>query len=185
MAWSNDPGSSQAANQQSVDIQTRYQEEALRKYLAYMQQALAANQQQTQNAAGAQIGATQMGDTATRQMLQAGQAASRPYDMAGLSLLQALPGLQQMVGVPSYEMPKTLSQYDFVGNAPNIGAELKKGNQVAQDVYPAITPALADLVQQVPNQPRTGLPKGQLPSNPEPYFNPGVGAIGFPLTFSR
>lgn len=82
------------------DAQTAYQQAALQNYREMMDRQLSVA-------------------TADKQMaydIARGQFASNqqnilPYQQASLSALQALPMLQQLLGVPAYNLSKTISQY--------------------------------------------------------------------------
>ena len=86
--------------QQGADAQTAYQMAALQQQQNLMNQQLAVA-----------TADKQMAYDINRGQFAANQQNILPYQMASLSALQALPMLQQLMGVPAYNIPQTISQY--------------------------------------------------------------------------
>lgn len=86
--------------QQGADAQTAYQMAALKQQQELMDRQL-----------GTATADKQMAYDINRQQFLANQQNILPYQMASLSALQALPQLQQLLGLQAYNLPQTIAQF--------------------------------------------------------------------------
>ncbi len=86
--------------QQGADAQTAYQMAALKQQQELMDRQL-----------GTATADKQMAYDINRQQFLANQQNILPYQMASLSALQALPQLQQLLGMQAYNIPQSVAQF--------------------------------------------------------------------------
>lgn len=86
--------------QQGADAQMAYQMAALKQQQELMDRQL-----------GTATADKQMAYDINRQQFLANQQNILPYQMASLSALQALPQLQQLLGLQAYNLPQTIAQF--------------------------------------------------------------------------
>ena len=86
--------------QQGADAQTAYQMAALKQQQELMDRQL-----------GTATADKQMAYDINRQQFLANQQNILPYQMASLSALQALPQLQQLLGMQAYNLPQPIAQF--------------------------------------------------------------------------
>lgn len=121
--------------QQGADAQTAYQMAALKQQQELMDRQL-----------GTATADKQMAYDINRQQFLANQQNILPYQMASLSALQALPQLQQLLGLQAYNLPQTIAQF----TPPEVNYA-QTYRQTQQQLFPDTTGAAA------PQEPATGL----------------------------
>lgn len=121
--------------QQGADAQTAYQMAALKQQQELMDRQL-----------GTATADKQMAYDINRQQFLANQQNILPYQMASLSALQALPQLQQLLGMQAYNLPQSIAQF----TPPEVNYA-QTYQQTQQQLFPDTTGAAA------PQEPATGL----------------------------
>jgi hypothetical protein len=120
--------------QQGADAQTAYQMAALKQQQELMDRQL-----------GTATADKQMAYDINRQQFLANQQNILPYQMASLSALQALPQLQQLLGMQAYNLPQSIAQF----TPPEVNYA-QTYQQTQQQLFPDSTGAAA-------TEPATGL----------------------------
>ena len=113
--------------QQGADAQTAYQMAALKQQQELMDRQL-----------GIATADKQMAYDINRQQFLANQQNILPYQMASLSALQALPQLQQLLGMQAYNLPQTIAQF----TPPEVNYA-QTYQQTQQQLFPSTTGATA------------------------------------------
>lgn len=126
--------------QQGADAQTAYQMAALKQQQELMDRQL-----------GTATADKQMAYDINRQQFLANQQNILPYQMASLSALQALPQLQQLLGMQAYNLPQTIAQF----TPPEVNYA-QTYQQTQQQLFPDTTGAAAATTA-APQEPATGL----------------------------
>lgn len=111
--------------QQGADAQTAYQMAALKQQQELMDRQL-----------GVATADKQMAYDINREQFLANQQNILPYQMASLSALQALPQLQQLLGMQAYNLPRTIAQF----TPPQVNYA-QTYQQTQQQLFPDITDA--------------------------------------------
>ncbi len=108
-------------NQQAIETMKQYGDKAVNVYKEYMDRGLSESEAMNAAAIEAQNEGFGNAQQIYQDMFNASQDARRPHDMAGLSMLQALPQLQAALGLPAYQLPTQLSQ-TRLGGQPGAGS---------------------------------------------------------------
>jgi hypothetical protein len=103
-----------AGNAQAAKTMELYGDKAKQLYQTYIGQGMDAVTAANKAARDSASAGYAQGEQTYRDLYGQAQSARTPYNMAGLSMLQALPQLQAALGLTAYNMPTSMA-----GNDPN------------------------------------------------------------------
>ena len=146
--------------QQGADAQTAYQMAALKQQQELMDRQL-----------GTATADKQMAYDINRGQYLANQQNILPYQMASLSALQALPQLQQLLGLQAYNIPQTIAQF----TPPEVNYA-RMYQQTQQQLFPDSTGA-ATLS---PTEPPPGLRINQPNMSSSGFMGQNTAGLGAP-----
>jgi hypothetical protein len=139
--------------------------------MAYQMAALKQQQELMDRQLGTATADKQMAYDINRQQFLANQQNILPYQMASLSALQALPQLQQLLGMQAYNIPQTIAQF----TPPGVNYA-RMYQQTQQQLFPDSTGA-ATLS---PTEPPPGLRINQPNTSSSGFMGQNTAGLGAP-----
>lgn len=129
---------------EGAQTQAAYATEANRLYQEMMQKGLDSNKASAIASLVSQFGLAGAADKVNRQMLNAQQTQSLPYQTARLAALQALPIMQKMAGMQAYRIPQSVPTTDYTSGSPDFASILKAAVQSLNTTTPTAGAAVAN-----------------------------------------
>jgi hypothetical protein len=164
-------GSLTSKQKNPADTAARYIQQGADAQMAYQMAALKQQQELMDRQLGTATADKQMAYDINRQQFLANQQNILPYQMASLSALQALPQLQQLLGLQAYNIPQTIAQF----TPPGVNYA-RMYQQTQQQLFPDSTGA-ATLS---PTEPPPGLRINQPNTSSSGFMGQNTAGLGAP-----
>ena len=156
-------GSLTSKQKNPADTAARYIQQGADAQMAYQMAALKQQQELMDRQLGTATADKQMAYDINRQQFLANQQNILPYQMASLSALQALPQLQQLLGLQAYNIPQTIAQF----TPPGVNYA-RMYQQTQQQLFPDSTGAATLSPTEPPPGLRINQPGAQASMRPDP-----------------